>query len=106
MSALPRGKSFRNRGFTFLKKAGTHRKPLSQSMWTHQRDWIRYSKSLLVRTFPALGPKPLADPDQYRYVVPIKDPQDFSFVLVGDTGLNSPGQYLVSSAVSRQDIYP
>lgn len=99
--------SFRARGLSFLRQAGSNRQALDvHYMWQHQRDWLRYGKSVLSRHLPMLAPKPTACPERYHYNAPIENPDDFSFILVGDTGMNSPGQYLVSSALSQSHLYP
>jgi hypothetical protein len=100
--------TFRRRGFVFHKKAGTNRQSLARYMWQEQRSWVRYAKSVLVKKIPALAPQPIAEPTKalFHYSPPVKNHEDFSFVIVGDTGMNSPGQYLVSTALSRQDLYP
>ncbi len=98
---------FRHRGFSFRKKAGTTRTHLSKLMWQSHQDWLRLGTSCLVRQFPKLGPKPVPDDGRgYQYSPSVSDPDDFSFILVGDTGMNSPGQYLVSTAISHQTVYP
>lgn len=56
---------------------------------------------------PGLIPRPsLPDSKRFHYPLPVQSSADFSFVVIGDTGMNSPGQYLVSTAISRQDLYP
>lgn len=71
-------------------------------------DWFRYAQSGLLQVLPGLAPRPVK-PDAihpYRYTLPAASEDDFSFVLVGDTGMNSPGQYQVASALSHRNIYP
>lgn len=99
--------SFRRRGFSFLKKAGTNRNELNlRYMWRNATDWPRYIQSHFLKYYPALAPKPQADKHQYQYRLSVENPDEFSFIVVGDTGMNSPGQYLVTTALSRQDHYP
>ncbi len=99
--------SFRKRGFSFLNKAGNFRGEMNLAyMWQTRQDWMRMTQSYVIQKLPQLGPKPLGITRNHEYAPPVKDPESFSFIIAGDTGTNSPAQYLVSTAISRQDIYP
>lgn len=98
------GQLFRQRGFDYRAAAGRTRQPLSALMWQSPKDWKRFGRSWLHPLLPA--PKPKPQHDRYRYTVPVADPEDFQFILAGDTGMNSPEEYLVSSAISRSDLFP
>jgi hypothetical protein len=66
------------------------------------REWPKLSKGWFkpARKYrPPLSQNP-------TYHLPLQDPEDVQFILVGDTGMNSPGEYLVSSAISRCDLFP
>ncbi len=99
--------SFRSRGFSFLKEAGTNRRKLNfRYMWRTYQDCKRLLFSTFVKYCPTLAPSPLPTQNRYYYAPPVKNPDDFSFILVGDTGMNSPGQYLVTSAIALASQYP
>lgn len=97
----PRTESFRHRGFYFARQAGTVRHNTAIPSWKFGRNWLRYASSAVIQVFPQLGPKPKPNLTGFRYNAPVANPDNFQFVMMGDTGMNSPGQYLVTTALSH-----
>lgn len=101
-SLVPRDGCFRSRGFDFLETAGQNTLPLGRWMCRRLREWPKLTKGWFrpARKYrPPLSKNPV-------YHLPLRDSEDVQFILVGDTGMNSPGEYLVSSAISRSDLFP
>lgn len=96
-------------GLSYRLGAGTNRTSLNQLMWKSTKNWHRFGSGWVTpvarHLVPGWIPSPKPTKNDYLYTVPVANPQDLQFILMGDTGINSPEQLLVTSAVSRSDLF-
>jgi hypothetical protein len=103
---LQKSLEYQSHGLSFIGGAGRNTTPLSQLMWKSTKDWRRFGWAWLAQNAITRVPHPHSNKDQYAYTPAVSNPENVQFILVGDTGINSPGELLVSSAISRQEIFP